>query len=205
MAVACNPEPYVPNNVLKQFVVTIEIPVGFKLKRLEDGTNGYTEYISMDRNTISRIATQTPVNADLYIPNGPTLSCSVEANTLTLKGSVLYNAIVSGFIPGSGMIVENDGEEIVVSNETGFSHAGIIEIDEVGVYGCPGCDLAAWYSENYHVQLVQGETFLINHAGDTFNYRTETSEFFEQLDNAEATQVIHLPLILKLVKNTETP
>lgn len=208
MATVCNTEPFVPASLLKEFVVTIQIPVGFKLKATGD-SNSYREYIAIDRNTIARLTTKTPVPADIQMPDGSTMNCIVEANTLTLKGSVLYNAILSGFVPGQSMQPDTDESEIIIAEDTAFSSPGIVEVNEVAVFGCPGCDLATWYAENYHVELAEGTAFLINNEGNVipnhFPDDSLSNEFLEALNDAETAQVVHIPLQLRLVRNVVTP
>lgn len=204
MTIACNAEPYVPNTLLKEFLVAIEIPIGFKLQNAGI-ENSYTEYITIDRNSISRMATKTPVMAEIQMPNGSMMPCTVEANTLTLKGTIIYNAVLAGFVPENGVPTDIVEGQIIVSNNTAFSHSGIVDVDDVVVYGCPGCDLDTWYLENYHVELVEGNAFVVNNEGDVFVNDNPGSEFFNQLNNSENAQIVNVPLQLRLVKNVVTP
>lgn len=210
----CTVQPYAPITKLRRFTISVEVPVGFVAsKNAETGEYDYHEYISLDASNIKRVQTNQAVKATFHMPKisleGVTttdtvdLECDAYAHVFKVQGTVVYNAILSGFIAENDLNTDDSQGEIEVIPSTAFTNDGIIEVDELIAYACPGCDIEEWFDQNYIMELIEYEQFLIDNNGNRISYRENPSAFFEALGDAKNSQIIHIPVELRLVKKPE--
>lgn len=192
------------SQVIKEFVATVTIPIGFKI--IGDGNDPrypYKDYISMDRGSIETHTEEQMFPSVISIPDPQdptqtiTLNCQSRARVIKLEGPLFYTVVVAGFMPV--LPVEPQTQtDIVVTVPTAFTANNTIQIMDAIGYTCYECQMSPEILANYKLEIIQKDEFIITSNGNIIFHRAEEpQDFFAELDGKN-TVTINYPLMLIL-------
>lgn len=192
------------SQVIREFVATVTIPVGFKIiGDGQDPRHPYTDYISMDRGSMETHLEEQMFPSVISIPDpaDPTqtieLNCQSRARVIKLQGPLFYSVVVSGFMPTLPTEPESHNG-IVVTVPTAFTSNNTIQIADAIGYMCYECQIPPEILANYKLDIIQKDEFIITNNGNIVFHRAEApQDFFAELDGKN-TVTINYPLVLSL-------
>lgn len=206
MADACTL--YKSQKVIRKFVASIPIPLGFKiLGNGDDPDYPYTTFLTIDKNSVKLVEETAILPATVTVPDlnnpGQTVEvpCQTQMRQFRLRGPLFYNSVASGFIamdPLHPDEVTTEVGECKVTDPTAFSSNKPIQIDDVIAYTCYECDLPEDVFSGFNVKIEQSQEFIINNEGEKIPHtQIDPSNFFDEL-KGEYTQYIYIPYTLAL-------
>ena len=201
MADACTL--YKAQKVIKKFVATITVPIGFQiLGEGEDPTYPYAAYLTLDKNSVKLVEETTVLPATVQVRDldnpGETIEvpCETQMRQFRLRGPLFYNSVVTGFVATNPLNPNPDENNNIAP--TAFSDSKPVQIDEVIAYTCYECDLQGDVFTGFNISIEQGTEFIINNEGEQIPHTPlDPSNFFAELKGAD-TQVIYIPYTLAL-------
>lgn len=197
--------------VVKEFVATVTIPIGFKvIGNGDDPRYPYTDYISIDRSALQVSMIEELYPSIIQVPDcqDPTktqeLPCESKVRTIKLTGPLNYSAIISGFMPVIPVEATPQTPDVTVTTPTAFNDSKMVEISCNLGYSCYECDFPDDFIQGFKVEIIQNDEFLVNHSGNIIFHHAEAPEDFMRELNGLNTVIINIPFVLTLTPTEPT-